>query len=171
MRKTVLDAGGIIRVQTWNGDAIAPAALESTLGLAWPRTAGNVATGRADILCVGPTDWLLVSPDPDATILSMALDEALEGTDFRATNLSQALSRIEISGPEIRDLLAKGCSLDLHPSLFSPGRAGRTRFAGMPVIVRCIGASAFELIVMRSYSDYFMAWLADAELEFETPVS
>jgi sarcosine oxidase gamma subunit len=39
----------------------------------------------------------------------------------------------------------------------------------MPVIVRCIGTSTFELIVTQSYTDYLLAWLEDAKLEFETP--
>jgi len=93
---------------------------------------------------------------------------AFDGSAFRATNVSDALARIEINGPEVRNLLAKGCSLDLHPPRFAPGRCARTRFAGMPVIVCCRGASKFECIVTISYVDYLLSWLADATLEFES---
>jgi sarcosine oxidase, subunit gamma len=167
MLKTVLDLGSIIRVQSWSIQSAAPA-IESALGVSWPSIVGVVARGRADILCIGPADWLVVASDSDANGLLQWLGEAFEGPAFRATDASQALCRVEIKGPAVRDLLAKGCSLDLHPTLFAPGHAVRTRFAGMPIIVRCTDTSAFELIVTRSYVDYLMSWLADAALEFET---
>jgi sarcosine oxidase subunit gamma len=110
---------------------------------------------------------LLIAADPYATSWLERIDVAFRDSTFRATDVSQALTRIQIGGPEVRELLAKGCSLDLHPPLFPAGRAARTRFAAMPVIVRCTGTSAFELIVTRSYTDYLLSWLADAELEFE----
>jgi sarcosine oxidase subunit gamma len=169
MRSRALGPRSIIRVQTWNSESSVPANIENTLGVSWPTITGAVARGRADILCIGPTDWLIMATDPDPTALRQRVDETFEGGAFRATNVSQALACIEIEGPEVRNLLAKGCSLDLHPPLFAPGRAVRTRFAGMPIIIRCTGSSAFELIVARSYVDFLMSWLADAELEFETP--
>jgi sarcosine oxidase, subunit gamma len=167
MLKTVLDLGSIIRVQSWNSQSAAPAG-ESALGVSWPGVVGMIARGRADILCIGPADWLVVTSECDAKSLLQLLGEAFEGPAFRATDLSQALCGIEIKGPAVRDLLAKGCSLDLHPRLFAPGHAVRTRFAGMPIIVHCTDTLAFELIVTRSYVDYLLSWLADAELEFET---
>jgi sarcosine oxidase subunit gamma len=169
MHKRVLRSGSIFRIQTWDSEAIAPPAAEEVLGVAWPRKSGLIARGRADVICLGPTDWLAVAVDPDPTILERWLHESLEDSSFRATNMSQALVRIEVGGSEVRELLAKGCSLDLHPPLFPPGRAARTRFAGMPVITRCTGTSTFELIITQSYADFLSSWLADAELEFETP--
>jgi sarcosine oxidase, subunit gamma len=168
MLKRVLRSGSIFRIQTWDSHAIAPPAVEEVLGLAWPRKSGLIARGRADVICLGPTDWLAVALHPDPTILERWLHESLEDSSFRATNVSQALLRIEVGGSDVRDLLAKGCALDLYPPLFPPGRAARTRFAGMPVIVRCTGTSSFELVVTQSYADYLIAWLEDAELEFET---
>ena len=168
MLSELLEPCSVIRVQSWDSEALAPAAVNAVLGAAWPHKTGTVVTGRAEVICVGPTDWLLLANDTEATSWLERIDAAFQGSTFRATDVSQALTRIQINGPEVRDLLAKGCSLDLHPSVFPPERAVRTRFAGMPVIVRCTGTSAFELIVTRSYTDYLLSWLADAELEFET---
>lgn len=170
MLKTVLEISSIIRVQCWNIQQAPPAALDSALGITWPRAIGSVARGRADILCIGPTDWLVVASSFDAPdLLRNWFDTSLDGTAFRATDLSQALAHVEVRGREVRDLLAKGCSLDLHSPLFPTGRALRTRFAGMPVIVRCTRTAAFELIVARSYLDFLLDWLEDAALEFELP--
>ena len=169
MLKRVLDPCSVIRVQTWDNNERAPVAVAEVVGVAWPQETDTVAGGRADIFCVGQTDWLVLATDPDATPWLHQLGAAFLGSTFRATNISQALIRLQIEGPEVRDLLEKGCSLDLYPPLFPPGRAARTRFAGMPVIVRCTGASNFELVVTQSYADFLSSWLADAELEFETP--
>lgn len=168
MLKVALASSSIIRVQTWDAESVAPAAVADALGLSWPKVVGAVASGRADVICLGPTDWLVIAIDRDATPWVPRLNAALEGTTFRATDVSQALVRIQIGVAEVRDLLAKGCSLDLHPPLFPVGRAARTRFAGMPVIVRCTGSSTFELVVTQSYADFLLSWLADSELEFSS---
>jgi heterotetrameric sarcosine oxidase gamma subunit len=170
MHKGVLGPCSIIRIQTWDGEALVTPAVEDILGVAWPEKTGLVARGRADVICLGPTDWLVVAADPDASVWLPRFETVFEGSTFRATNMSQALVRIQVQGPEVCDLLAKGCAIDLYPPLFPPGRAVRTRLAGMPVIVSCTGTSSFELIVTQSYADYLLAWLADGELEFETPV-
>jgi sarcosine oxidase subunit gamma len=168
MHKQVLGNCSILRIQTWDSSALVPAAVEDLLGVAWPIRVGFAATGRTDVICVGPSDWLVLWADVDARELLMHLQVALHGSAFRAANVSQALARIQLDGSEVRNLLAKGCSLDLDPPLFPCGRAVRTRFAGMPVIVRCISGPTFELIVAQSYSDFLLAWLTDAELEFES---
>jgi sarcosine oxidase subunit gamma len=136
------------------------------MGVPWPQETGAVANGRADILCTGPSDWWVLSSDPDAAALLQQLEGAFEGSAFRATDLSQGLAHFEIDDPEARDLLAKGCALDLDPLRFPPGCCAPTRFASMPIILRCTQPSAFELILASSYRDYLILWLTDAATEF-----
>ena len=173
MVKPLLDPCSIIRVQTWDSKLTGlskPAGLakaEQALGATWPELVGATANGRADILCTGPTDWLIIAPDPDITGLLHGLGEAFEGSSFRATNASHALTRLAIEHSEARVLLAKGTALDLDPTCFPPGRCARTRFADIPVIVRCMRMSAFELIVASSYQEYLISWLNDAAREFQ----
>lgn len=167
MRSRVLAPCSILRVQTWDVQAPAPSAVTHELGAAWPTTPGAVVIGRAHIICVGPADWLAIAADPSAAQFLQRLSRLFEAGAYRATDVSQALARIEVDGPEARELLAKGCSLDLHPSQFAPGRAARTRFAGMAVIVRCTAASTFECIVTLSQADYLLSWLEDSAMEFE----
>jgi sarcosine oxidase subunit gamma len=166
MLKPLLDPCSIIRVQTWDCGGAEPAKVERVVGISWPQETGAVANGRGNILCTGPSDWLFISGDPDAAALLQQLEEAFEGSSFRATNVSSALARIELESPEVRALLAKACSLDLHPSRFPPGRCARTRFAGIPVIIHCTRTSTFECIVVISYAEYLNSLLADAALEF-----
>jgi sarcosine oxidase subunit gamma len=169
MHRSVLDPCSTLRVQTWDAAAPVPQSLETALGTRWPRQAGVVANGRAEVICVGPTDWLVIAAAPHSTALLQQLNNALEASAFRATDVSQALVRILLEGPAMRTLLAKGCALDLHPSCFPLGRSARTRLAGIPVIVRCTQPTTFECIVTRSYAEYLLLWLDDAAVEFSEP--
>jgi sarcosine oxidase gamma subunit len=100
MRSRVLETCGIVRVQTWQSQVDVPSKAARWLGLAWPEKACTLANGRADVLCIGPTDWLVVAPDPDVTGLLQTLDVVFEGDSFRATDVTQALARVEIEGAE-----------------------------------------------------------------------
>ena len=166
MRSHLLDPCTFIRVQTWDSHATANQEVETVLGAPWPKQPGTIASGRVDILCIGPSEWLVTATDSDARVLHRKLEGAFGGSAFRATNVSHALVRIEVQGLEVRALLVKGCALDLHPSHFPPGRCARTRFAALPTVLRCTGPTNFECIVTSSYRDYLLSWLADAAEEF-----
>ena len=166
MRSHLLSPCSFIRVQTWNSQETTNQPAELALGAPWPRETGTIASGRADILCIGPTEWVVMATDSDAKALHQQLEDAFDGSAFRATNVSQALVRIGVHGPEVRALLLKGCALDLDPSRFPPGRCARTRFAALPIVLRCTGPTDFECIVASSYCDYLLSWLSDATEEF-----
>ena len=72
-----------------------------------------------------------------------------------------------MSGPSARDVLAKGCPLDLHPAVFGPGDCAQTLLAKANVTLRCVDDSPrFELIVRRSFAEYAALWLHDAAMEY-----
>src|SRR5580692_9570099 len=107
MRKQVLDSPSIIRIQSWHSKPKDPWKVEYALGVS--HQAGASVSGRADIICISPTDWLMIAADTDAALLVQRLNTAFAGSTYRASDVSQALLRIQIDGPELRDLLAKGC--------------------------------------------------------------
>lgn len=148
-----------VRVQSWDPRASAPSSLQALGGGAWPSQAGECARGPLDVICTGPCDWLvLAGTDARITVLE-ALQRGCQGTSFRATDVSAALSRIRIECPQVRQILSQGCSIDLHPDAFGAGRAARTRLAGMVVILRCLQTFRFECIVTGSHAPYLEAWL------------
>jgi sarcosine oxidase, subunit gamma len=167
MRSNVLVPNSILRVQTWN-NAIAPLpTMERALEATWPRNVGETACGRFEVLCIGPTDWLILGKAQAASTLHQLLEEALVDSSFRATDISQALIGVEVDGDHTRALLSKGCGLDLDASRFRPGHCARTRFAGIPVIIRCTRDFTFVCFVASSYKDYFSVWIDDAMQEFD----
>ena len=58
------------------------------------------------------------------------------------------------------DLLAKGCTLDFHPSRFPVGACAQTGLAKAGVLVGKLDAAPrFELVVRRSFADYLVRWI------------
>src|ERR1700722_14583830 len=104
-----LDPGGIIRVQSWDIRTAVPPQAEELLGLQWPTTTGTEARGRADVLCIGPTDWLVLMPNSTVAPVLQALSDAFAESSYRSTESSSALARVQVEGTNARALLAKGC--------------------------------------------------------------
>jgi sarcosine oxidase, subunit gamma len=162
MRSRLLDPCSIIRVQSWDVAASAPSAINQLVDATWPRDVGTVASGLVDVLCVSPTEWLIVGADPNSGLLHEKLVSALLEAPLRAIDISQGFACLGFEGPDAREFLLKGCSLDLHPDRFPATRCARTRFAGVPVVLRCRSDAEFEAIVPASYTNYLLAWIADA---------
>ena len=145
----------ILRLKSW---LLVPA------GHARPVVVGGEAF-RA--LRVGPGEWLVVSDERDASSLREQMQSDLAAQSIALVDLTDGMSTLEVQGPATRELLAKGCGLDLHPQSFPAGHCARTRFAQIPVIVECLDESArFGLYAARSYHNYLYAWLNDAAVEF-----
>jgi sarcosine oxidase, subunit gamma len=112
-------------------------------------TEPNTTGGRA--LWLGPDEWLVIGgreedyPDADA-----------------AVDVSAGRVCFELAGEDAEDVLAQGCSLDLHPSVFAAGRCAQTLLAKAQVILHRRDAETFRILVRPSYAPYLRAWLDDA---------
>ena len=122
------------------------------------------------MLCLAPGDWLIISQVLSGTKLHARLLTEIPEHGFALVDLSQALTTVRVAGRAARDLLSKGCGLDLHPRNFPDGRCARTRFAQIPLIIDCVGSQPqFELYAGGSYSSYLQSWLSSATAEFQEP--
>lgn len=75
---------------------------------------------------------------------------------------------MHLSGENIRDVFAKGCTLDFHPQVFKVGDCAQSGLAKANVVFGLIEEGAtFELIVRRSFADYLLQWLRQAGREYE----
>lgn len=127
------------------------------------------AHGGMAALWLGPDEWLITGA-ADAPALAAALQRALRTQFASVTDVSHAWCILRLAGPSARDVLSKGCGLDLHPRLFRPGHATRTLLAQATVILRQIEDDAYDIFVRRSYADYLWRWLLDAGKEFGATV-
>jgi sarcosine oxidase subunit gamma len=131
--------------------------------------------GKVTALWLGPDEWLLTCPLDDTAFFMNSLREAL--TDARAaiTELSDGRVALSIAGPSARDVLAKGCPLDLHPRTFRPGQCAQSLLAKADVLLHLReddpqSGATFDLYVARSFVHYVWTWLEDAGLEYGVQV-
>jgi len=116
---------------------------------------------------LGPDEWLLQTPPGREGRIADELRVALHGLFFAVTDLSSGQTVIHISGHHAVGVLRKGCSLDLHPKVFGPGRCAQTLVAKTMVLIRRLEeSSSFDLTVRRSFAEYFVLWLRDAAEEY-----
>ena len=149
------------------------AGVAGVLGCEPPAKAGTVADGRdgCAVVALGPNEWLVLM-DPDTGGAAAArLREALAGQHTAVTEVGDGRTTIRISGPNARDVLAKGTSIDLHAATFGPGRAAEAQIARAGGLIRCVamgtGAEAhFEIIVAASFAEYLWTWFEDAGREY-----
>jgi sarcosine oxidase subunit gamma len=73
---------------------------------------------------------------------------------------------MRVSGPRARELLAKGCSLDLHPRAWEPGRCAQTSIARVSVLLHALDPEGFDLYCARSYAGSVWHWLTEAAAEY-----
>lgn len=72
---------------------------------------------------------------------------------------SDARGVLRVSGPNMRDTLAKGCLIDLHPRAFRPGDVALTSIAYIAVQLWAVDEATFDLAVPRSMAMSFWSWL------------
>ena len=133
----------------------AAASLGAPLPLA-PNT--SVSVGDGTVIGLGPDEWLLVGDH---------FSESLPIAGGFLTDVSHGRAAMRVSGPRAREVLAKGCSLDLHPSQWPAGQCAQTPIARVSVLLHFAGeGSVFDLYCARSYAGHLWQWLAEAAGEF-----
>ncbi len=153
------------------GDRAFMAAVGQALDMVLPADANTSAVaGEATALWLGPDEWLLTTNAATAPDLVETLRGALAGLAAAVVDVSDAATVITLSGADARDVLAKGCPLDIHASVFAPGRVAQTIVAQADVILHRVddgsGEASFDIHVRRSFAEYLWLWLADAGLEY-----
>jgi sarcosine oxidase subunit gamma len=122
-----------------------------------PNTANG--TGETRALSLGPDEWLIVSA-------ASVLPTPASAHEVTFVDVSHGRAVVRLSGPQVRDTLAKGCSLDLHPAVFTPGRCAQTALGRVSVILDHVQSGVFDLYCPRSYAGSVWHWLAQAGAEY-----
>lgn len=140
--------------------------VERSLGLTLPTAPKIVSADGCDAIGTGPGQWLLRTAsrqDMPALIAGLAPHAAV-------TDQSDARAALRLSGPNLRDVLAKGVMIDLHPAAFAVGDAASTSIAHIGVQLWRLPDEAelpvFEIMVPRSFAGSFWSWFAASAAEF-----
>lgn len=128
---------------------------------------------RRTAIWLGPDEWLIVAPDGEAASLEEAIRAARPGDPWLSVvDVSQSYTALLLSGPCVRELLAKGCPLDLHPRTFGAGHCAQSTLAKARVLLRAVDeGAAIEAWFRNSFTEYAVRWLLDASAEFREPES
>ena len=144
------------------------AGVTKALGMA-PPTAPNTTAGdhRALMVWTAPNEWLIETESGAENRVAEALSRALSGLHHAVTNTSDQSTIIRLSGANARRVMAKGCALDLHPRVFTPGCAAQSHLAQALICFWQVDdAPSYDIVVRASFAPYLWSWLVDAGLEF-----
>ena len=162
---------GYVNLRGNSGDAAFLAAVEGVLSVALPLNPNTIAGGKDYTICwMGPDEWLIILRPGELTQCVAALKQALGEHHASAVDTTGGYTLVNIAGARRRELLAKGCTLDLHPRSFSPGQCAQTNLgkAGVLLVPRgdASDAESFDVIVRRSFADYLGIWLEHSAREY-----
>jgi len=131
-----------------------------------PLQTGHCGGGNPQFLCLGPREWLVMSPHGTANVLTEALRPATDNGRAVAYDLSDALAVFRLAGKAAPWLLAKLSCLDFVKGQHGGRHCARTRVVDIPVTVYYHQAAGdewvFDLISDRSTASYLWALLRDS---------
>lgn len=141
------------------------AATHATVDIELP-AAGHTAGGEG-VLFVwsGPGRWLVQAarastPDIETLLAPLAAHAAV-------CDLGDSRLVLDLAGPRVRAVLAKGLPLDLDPDVFTTGCSASSTINYIAVQLWQTGPEpVYRLAVPRSYGASFLDWLLGAAAEY-----
>jgi sarcosine oxidase subunit gamma len=122
----------------------------------------------ATVIWLGPQEWLVTSNSRGGEDLETRLRDRLTEHGGAAVDVSAQRTTVRLRGAHARDVLAKGCSLDLHPAVFGRGAAAQTMLGLAVVVLLPVSddGTDYRILVRSSFAGHLAEWLLDAAEEF-----
>lgn len=126
------------------------AAVEALLAVPVPAKIGSF---ESNVACLGPDEWLWRSPTGQRPA-------GVGGTPVAIVDISERSICLIVEGPRALTVLKSGCPLDLDR--FGVGRATRTLYETVEIILFRVAEERFEIEVWRSFAPWLWQALATA---------
>jgi sarcosine oxidase, subunit gamma len=161
----------VAMVDLWvDGSGAGGSAAAAVLGVsALPSAPSTMVDGaESTVIWFGPQEWLVTSASRSGEELETHLRAAVAEAGGAAVDVSAQRTTIRLRGAHARHVLAKGCSLDLHPTVFGHGAAVQTTLGQAAVVLIPVDDSGtdYRILVRSSFARYLAEWLIDAAGEF-----
>jgi sarcosine oxidase subunit gamma len=157
------DAPSVLVVRTRRLEKMQLDSLEDALGVSLPQTPNTCAlTGDIEVCWMAPGEWALIGMAPNDA--RRRLERARIDVLLHIADFTDAWSRWRVDGPRARDVLAKGCSLDLHPRAFQDAQCAGTQLDRIHVLLIRQG-DQFALHAERALSRHVWLWFEQATAE------
>ncbi|MFM9846184.1 MAG: sarcosine oxidase subunit gamma [Hyphomicrobiaceae bacterium] len=157
----------VVQVTGRKGQTLAlRAAVSRALSLDLPHAGESAGNGATTAIWIAPETWLILRDASRGDALTRELMAACSDASS-IVDQSSGKSVLRLSGTRARDVLAKGCRIDLHPRVFAPGRSAVTPIAHIhAVLIQVDAAPTFDLIVPSTLARDFVEWLRLSAAEF-----
>jgi methylglutamate dehydrogenase subunit D len=130
------------------------------------RATGRDMTFIWAFIWAGPDQWLAHAAPAPAEGMEARLAKAFAGM-AAIVDQSHGRTLLRVTGSGVRDALAKGLAIDLHPRAFKPGYTAITTVAHIGVHLWQIDeAPTYEIAVPRSLALSFWRWLEASAAEY-----
>ncbi|EJL30857.1 sarcosine oxidase gamma subunit [Novosphingobium sp. AP12] len=146
------------------------AAVSTLLNLPLPDTSQVAERGESRVFRVAPGEWMLVGVAATNVERQLAEADADLGL-WHCAEMTDAYTVLTLTGQDARDLLAKGCSLDMHPRALAAGHCAGTLLAQIDLLVHKVTEDRYELYCDRSWAGHVVAWLQQTETERQAPAA
>lgn len=154
----------LVIAECLDSDAESISSLGNSLGVDMPEPGQSIEARERRVIWLAPGRWLIVGKDQTYGETARMLEAA--SSNAAVNDVSSSRAAVRVSGPNVRDVLASSCTIDLHPSQFKAGMSASTNLAHIAVIMDCIDQDTFDLYVSRAYAVSFWEWLIEASEEY-----
>ena len=163
----VLPDLGHLNVRGKAKDSALIKAIEAALGQSLPVAANTMSNGDHLVYWLGPDEWLVSTGASGVRQLQGRLAKQLDRQHVAINDISGGNVVVELKGERVRDVFAKGCTLDFHPDVFTVDTCAQSGLGkATALFARVDDAPTYTVIVRRSFSDYLLKWLGHAGAEF-----
>jgi methylglutamate dehydrogenase subunit D len=141
-------------------------AITAAFGLALPEGSHVVTKDGVSFAGIGIGKWIAAAEGPAALGYVARLRGHLTGL---ASIADQSDGRVvlRLSGERVRQVLATGIALDLHPRKFKTGNIASTIISQMGVQIQQLDDQpTFQLIAFRSFAGSLLSWLTKSAAQF-----
>ena len=170
--RVAFPAREIVQVMLRRGqDAAFATAMRGAFGMD-PPGPGYTATGNGvTAIWIQPGQWLLTAARSGEGALAARASAAFESL-AAAADQTHGRTTLILSGAMAREVLSRGCRLDLHPRAFGPGRAASSPIAQIGCLIhQTDDAPGFELTVFSTLAEPFLHWLLEAAAPYGVDIT
>jgi sarcosine oxidase subunit gamma len=141
-------------------------AVNTAFGIALPDGPRRATRGAVTFAGAGPDQWIASAEGSEAAGFAAKV-RARIGPFAAVADQSDSRLVLRVSGPRVRDALAKGLAVDLHPNVFKPGDAASTVVGYIGTQIDMLDdAPSYQVTAPRSMAGSFWSWLTSAAAEF-----
>ncbi len=167
-RVTENSALGLIRLQTFHRKPGAVDHLAARLGAPLPGPGTTRAGQDRQWFWSAPGEWVIAVRAGTEDVVLAELRAQLDGLFAVLSVMTDSRIVLDVGGASAREVLARGSTVDFHPSRFGAGSCVLTRFAGVPAMLACpYGGDVILLFADRSQARYLLEWFEAASVDCE----